>query len=71
MKSTDQVKKLRDMSVDELNVQSADMRAQLFRLRFQWIMGQTEALKQTRELRKQRARLETILREKTKGNTND
>jgi large subunit ribosomal protein L29 len=71
MKSTDQVKKLRDMSVDELNTQSADMRAQLFRLRFQWIMGQTEALKQTRELRKQRARLETILREKTKGNKND
>ncbi|HET9218563.1 MAG TPA: 50S ribosomal protein L29 [Terriglobia bacterium] len=71
MKSTDQVKKLRDMSVDELNAQSADMRAQLFRLRFQWIMGQTEALKQTRELRKQRARLETILREKTKGNKND
>jgi large subunit ribosomal protein L29 len=71
MKSTDQVKKLRDMSVDELNVQSADMRAQLFRLRFQWIMGQTEALKQTREVRKQRARLETILREKTKGNKND
>ena len=71
MKSTDQVKKLRDMSVDELNAQSADMRAQLFRLRFQWIMGQTEALKQTRELRKQRARLETVLREKTKGNKND
>ena len=71
MKSTDQVKKLRDMSVDELNTQSADMRAQLFRLRFQWIMGQTEALKQTRELRKQRARLETILREKAKGNKND
>jgi ribosomal protein L29 len=47
------------------------MRAQLFRLRFQWIMGQTEALKQTREVRKQRARLETILREKTKGNKND
>jgi large subunit ribosomal protein L29 len=70
MKSTEQVKKLRDMSDDELNNQSADMRAQLFRLRFQWIMGQTEALKQIRELRKQRARLETILREKTKGNKN-
>ena len=70
MKSTEQVKKLRDMSNDELNNQSADMRAQLFRLRFQWIMGQTEALKQIRELRKQRARLETILREKTKGNKN-
>jgi large subunit ribosomal protein L29 len=67
MKSTDQVKKLRDMSADELNVQSADMRAQMFRLRFQWVMGQTEALKQIRDLRKQRARLETVLREKAKG----
>ena len=64
MKSTEQVNKLRDMSEEELNNQSADMRAQLFRLRFQWIMGQSEALKQLRELRKQRARLETILREK-------
>jgi large subunit ribosomal protein L29 len=67
MKSTDQVKKLRDMSADELNNQSADMRAQMFRLRFQWVMGQTEALKQIRDLRKQRARLETVLREKEKG----
>ena len=67
MKSTDQVKKLRDMSVDEINTQSGDMREQMFRLRFQWVMGQTEALNKVRDLRKQRARLETILREKTKG----
>jgi large subunit ribosomal protein L29 len=67
MKSTEQVKKLRDMSVDEITTQSADMRAQLFQLRFQWVMGQTEALNRIRDLRKQRARLETILREKAKG----
>ena len=67
MKSTEQVKKFRDMSLDELNNQSADMREQMFRLRFQWVMGQTESLKKIRDLRKQRARLETILREKTKG----
>jgi len=67
MKSTDQVTKLRDMSADELATQSADMREQMFKLRFQWVMGQTEALKQIRELRKQRARLETIVREKAKG----
>ena len=67
MKSTEQVKKLRDMSVDEITTQSGDMRAQLFQLRFQWVMGQTEALNRMRDLRKQRARLETILREKTKG----
>jgi large subunit ribosomal protein L29 len=67
VKSTDQVKKLRDMSADELATQSADMREQMFKLRFQWVMGQTEALKQIREIRKQRARLETIVREKAKG----
>ena len=67
MKSTDQLKKLRDMSTDELATQSADMREQLFKLRFQWVMGQTEALNQIRELRKQRARLETVVREKAKG----
>lgn len=67
MKSKEQLKKLRDMSPDELSVQSAEMREQLFRLRFQWVMGQTESLKKIRDLRKQRARLETILHEKAKG----
>ena len=67
MKSTEQAKKLRDMSADELSLQSADMREQMFRLRFQLAMGQTESLNKLRDLRKQRARLETILREKAKG----
>ena len=67
MKSTQQVKKFRDMSEDELNNQSAEMREQMFRLRFQWVMGQTESLGKIRALRRERARLETILREKAKG----
>ena len=67
MKSTEQVKKLREMSPAELTIQSAEMGEQMFRLRFQWVLGQTESLKKMRELRKQRARLETILREKAKG----
>ena len=67
MKSREQLKKLRDMSADELKTQSAEMNEQMFRLRFQWVMGQTESLNKIRELRKHRARLETILREKAKG----
>jgi large subunit ribosomal protein L29 len=67
MKSTLQVKKLRDMSADELNTQAGEMREQMFRLRFQWVMGQTESLNKIRALRKERARLQTILREKEKG----
>ena len=67
MKAREHVKKVRDMSADELKVQAADMREQTFKLRFQLAMGQTESLKKMRELRKARARVETILREKAKG----
>jgi large subunit ribosomal protein L29 len=64
VKSADRAKKFRDMSSDELEGQQAEMNEQMFKLRFQWAMGQTESLKKMRELRKDRARLLTILREK-------
>ena len=64
MKSADRVKKMRDLSVDELRNQDGEMTEQMFKLRFQMAIGQTESLKKMRELRKDRARLLTILREK-------
>jgi len=64
VKSADRARKLRDMSADELERQEAEMSEQIFKLRFQWAMGQTESLKKIRELRKDRARLLTILHEK-------
>ena len=64
MKSADRAKKLRDMSPEELQHQEGEMNEQMFKLRFQWAMGQTESLKKMRELRKDRARLLTILRQK-------
>ena len=64
MKSADRVKKLRDLSSEELERQQGEMNEQMFRLRFQWAMGQTESLKKMRELRKDRARLLTLLGEK-------
>ena len=67
MKTADYVKKIRDMSAEELKTQATEMNEQMFRLRFQMAMGQTESLKKMRELRKERARVETILREKAKG----
>ena len=67
MKSADRAKKLRDMTVDELRRQDGEMNEQMFKLRFQWAMGQTESLNKMRELRKDRARLLTILREKNNG----
>lgn len=64
MKSRDRVKKMKDATVDELRRQESEMSEQMFRLRFQWAMGQSETLKKMRELRKGRARLLTVLREK-------
>jgi len=64
VKSADRAKKLRDLSADELQRQEGEMNEQMFKLRFQLAMGQTESLKKIRELRKDRARLLTILREK-------
>ena len=67
MKSSERINKLRGMSADELQRSESDMREQLFRLRLQWAMGQTESLKKMRELRKDRARVQTFLRQKEKG----
>ena len=67
MKSADRTKKLRDMTSEELQRQEGEMNEQMFKLRFQWAMGQTETLNKLRELRKDRARLLTIKREKSNG----
>ena len=67
MKSEERRKKLRDLSVDELQRQETEMNEQMFKLRFQWAMGQTESLNKMRELRKDRARLLTIMGEKKKN----
>lgn len=56
--------KLRDLDTNELAKQSSDMREQMFRLRFQLRMGQSDGLKKLRALRKDRARIEGILRER-------
>jgi large subunit ribosomal protein L29 len=64
MKFTEQVRKMRDQTADELRRREAEMSEEMFRLRFQWAMGQAETLNKLRELRKDRARLLTIMREK-------
>ena len=67
MKATERLKKMRDASAEELRQQESEMKEQMFRLRFQWSMGQTESLKKMRELRRDQARMQTILRDKVKG----
>ena len=56
--------KIRNTTEVELKHQERDLTDQLFRLRFQLQMGQTESLKKIRGLRKDIARVKTILRER-------
>jgi large subunit ribosomal protein L29 len=56
--------KVRDLDVNEIGNQLRDMDEQMFRLRFQMSMGQTDGLKKVRTMRRDRARMLTILRER-------
>ena len=55
---------IRDLDVTELRTREKDLDDQLFRLRIQKSMGQLEAPAKVREVRRDLARIKTILREK-------
>ncbi len=52
--------KLRNLSDAELAHRQRELNDQLFRLKFQMKMGQTESLKKIRDLRRDLARVKTI-----------
>jgi large subunit ribosomal protein L29 len=56
--------KIRNLTDDELRHQEQEMADQLFKLKFQLNMGQTESLKKLRGLRKDIARVKTVTRER-------
>src|SRR5215471_12729956 len=59
--------KLRNLTDAELLHQQRELNDQLFRLKFQLKMGQTESLNKIRGLRKDVARIHTVMREKELG----
>src|SRR3954464_6048390 len=61
------VEKLRSLTDTELLHQQQELNDQLFRLKFQLKMGQTESLTKIRGLRKDVARVHTVIREKELG----
>jgi large subunit ribosomal protein L29 len=61
------VEKLRSLTDAELLHQQQELNDQLFRLKFQLKMGQTESLTKIRGLRKDVARVHTVIREKELG----
>lgn len=55
---------LRDLSSEELRAKVADLKKELFNLRFQQAMGQIENPLRLRMLRRDIARANTVLKEK-------
>lgn len=60
MKATE----IRELTVDDLRARVKDLDDQIFRLRIQKSMGQLEAPAKVRDVRRDLARIKTILREK-------
>ena len=60
------VEEIRELGADELRTREKELDDQLFRLRIQKSMGQLEAPAKVRGIRKDLARVKTILREKQK-----
>lgn len=58
------IEKVRELDPKEIEVQIKEAEEQMFRLRFQMKMGQTDGLTKYRTLRKDRARMLTVLNER-------
>jgi len=59
--------KVRNLTEEELRHQERELADQLFKLKFQLNMGQTESLKKIRGLRKDIARVKTIIGERDRA----
>ena len=64
MKSTKFVKDLREMSAEELNAKLKELKEELFTLRFQHVINQLDNPQKIVEVKKNIARVMTVLSEK-------
>lgn len=58
------IKEIRDLNVDELNQKDRDLGEELFKLRLRHASGQLESPAQMRRVRRDMARIKTIMRQK-------
>ena len=58
------ISQLRDLSVEELTQKLKDLKAELFNLRFQQATNQLDNTSRIKEVRKNIARIQTIMAEK-------
>jgi large subunit ribosomal protein L29 len=64
MKAMELLAQLRELSIEDLRQRATELDEQVFRLRLQKAMGQSEAGHKIRPLRREAARVLTVLREK-------
>ena len=67
MKLPELLSELRGLAVDDLRQRARELDDKVFRLRLQKSMGQVESGNKIRPLRKELARVKTVLREKGAG----
>ena len=60
-------RELRELSIDELSHKESDLKEELFNLRFQRATGQLENLVRITQVKRDIARVKTVLREKGQG----
>ena len=58
------VNEIRDLSAEELNQKLASLKEELFNLRFQHVTGQLENPIKMRDVKREIARIKTVIREK-------
>ncbi len=61
------IKDIKDLSLDELDARRKELRANAFNLRLQQKIGQLEKPSQIKVVRKDLARIETVLTERRKA----
>ena len=59
-------KEIREMSVEQINAKIADLKEELFNLKFQAALGNLEKPARMNEIKRTIARMKTIITEKTK-----
>jgi large subunit ribosomal protein L29 len=60
-------RELRDLSEEELSSKEEEVKDQLFKLKFQHALGQLENAMKLKNLRRDIAKIKTVLREKSEG----
>ena len=70
MKSTEVNAKLRKMSVEEIEKEIENLKEELFNLKFQAALGNLEKPSRMREIKKNIARMKTVITEKQNASKN-